>query len=81
MEPKKTKLEQEKFAFRFDPTINSENRILFRYPPVYPVPQPATVNSLSQQKDQNSSLCEEDEDYEVEPIIDPSTEEDFLKNF
>ena len=31
MEPKKTKPKQEKFAFRFDPTTNSENGILFRY--------------------------------------------------
>ena len=51
------------------------------YPPIYPAPQSAPGNSLFQQKDQNSSLCEEDEDYEVEPIIDPSAEEDFLKNF
>ena len=153
MEPKKTKPKQEKFAFRFDPTTNSENGILFRYlrqfnhcspftkekilkavsafwlplamewegkdreavrkylvsakyeleaqirflyesldfplpnpsssfyPPVYQALQPATGNSPSQQKDQNSSLCEDDEDYEAEPIIDPSAEEDFLKNF
>ena len=31
MEPKKTKQKQEKFAFRFDTTTNSENGILFRY--------------------------------------------------
>ena len=31
MESKKPKQKQEKFAFRFDPTTNSENGILFRY--------------------------------------------------